>query len=454
MNKKTQGSNKIPRDLLITGWILVIGGFAPLLGTTLMNIAVDSIAAAFHVSLTTVSWAVTAYTLALGVAVPFSAWLSNKFDGKTVYLISISVFGAASLLAGLSTNFPMLLAARIIQGAAAGVITPLLTTLLVQYTGGQNLGQLMAVVGLPSILAPLCGPILGGFLVSSLVWRSIFTINVPICLIALALALWKLQPFKPMNPKAKFDALGTALLALMFTAFVFGVSKNPLYLIPAALLLGGYIGYAARVKDLAVVPLSLFRAKTFDGSTIGLLLTGMVTNGPMLLLPLFFQNISGMTVIGAALCLIPQGLSMLIARPFVGKLTDKIGARMVTVWSLILTIAGTLPFLFFSQSTGIPVILAALFVRGLGAGGITIPMMTDAYTELDKPEVPAATTGTRITQNIGGALGSAVLGMLLGVLPGLAGYRWGFGLSCIVSVAVILPSMLLSSKTTSKPAIA
>ncbi len=181
------------------------------------------------------------------------------------------------------------------------------------------------------------------------------------------------------------------------------------FLIAGAVALVLYIIWAAIRGDKAVLPLKLFKFRSFDGSVIGLFIAGTVLNGAMLLLPLFFQNVRGMSVIMAALALIPQGVGMLISRPMTGHLTDSIGAKYVVLVSVIITFIGTIPFFWIDQHTSYWIVAAVLLVRGVGAGGILTPLMADSYSGMASSDVPAATIGSRIVQNIGSAFGSALV---------------------------------------------
>ncbi|WP_192935919.1 MFS transporter, partial [Oenococcus oeni] len=141
-----------------------------------------------------------------------------------------------------------------------------------------------------------------------------------------------------------------------------------------------YVFWAMRIKDKAVLPLNLFKYRSFNGSVLGLLIAGTVLNGAMLALPLFFQEVRGMSVMMAGLALIPQGAGMLVSRTLTGKLTDKFGAKYVVLTSLIITFIGTIPFYWFNHETSYWIIALVLFVRGIGAGGILMPLMADSYT--------------------------------------------------------------------------
>jgi len=181
----------------------------------------------------------------------------------------------------------------------------------------------------------------------------------------------------------------------------------------------------------------------------------IIQHQPMLLFPMFFQNVRGLSVITSALWLIPQGVGMLVTRPLVGKMTDKLGARLVVLPSIVITIIGTLPFVFFDVGTVQWFIWIVLFVRGIGVGGITIPVMSDSYVGLQKSLVPAASVATRTIQNIGAAFGSAILATVVSnainvkevtVANIVGAYHSGFITSLIFMVISILPALFLTNK--------
>ena len=411
---------KLDKSVLAIAWVLVFGAMAPMLDSTMVNIAIHSLSQDLHSSMSTVQWTITGYVLATGIAVPFSGWLLNKFDGKNVFLAGEIGFAIGSVAAALSPNIQFLIGARLVQGFAGGLIIPLLTTLLVQTAGAEVMGQMMATVGLPIILGPLVGPILGGIIIRYLSWQWIFWVNVPVAIIAIGLIIMKLPKFPAQNKSAKIDLVGILLLGGATSTIIYGVveaSKTAsfnnqttlLYIAAGIIMLILYVGWAVYKRADAVVPLELFKYRSFNGSMLGLMISGTLLNGAMLLLPLFFQNIAGMSVMMAGFALIPQGVGMLVSRSITGRLTDQIGAKYVVFVSALITFAGTIPFYWIDKSTSYWIVAIVLFIRGIGAGGILSPLMTDSYTGMNRVQIPAASIGSRIIQNIGSAFGSALI---------------------------------------------
>jgi MFS family permease len=236
--------------------------------------------------------------------------------------------------------------------------------------------------------------------------------------------------------------------------------------------------------EKAVIPLNLFKHGSFNGSIIGLFIAGTVLNGAMLLLPLLFQNVRHMSVLMASLALIPQGLGMLISRPLTGRLTDSIGAKYVVIVSAFIAFVGTIPFYWTTQRTSYWIIAVVLLVRGIGAGGILMPLMADSYTGMKNDQIPSATIGSRILQNIGSAFGSALVTTVVTAFSAshvksfrhqlkmgsikptsdqlatfihqhlvtirLEAFQQGFLMISLAVLLIILPALLLSNKIKSK----
>lgn len=447
--------------------ILVIGALAPLLDSTMINVAIKTIAGNLKSTVSVIQWVITGYVLAMGIAVPISGWATNCFGGKRLYLFSLILFLVGSILSSLSWNISSLIAFRLLQGFGAGLMMPTLTTMLVQITGGHNMGKLMSIVGIPMLLGPVLGPVLGGVIVNSLSWRWIFYVNIPVTIIALLLALWGLPKDEPSLSKQPLDIIGILLLSPSFTILIYGISRikshgganNSAVIVPLVigiLLMTSFIVYALRTKNKPVVDLHLFQSRNFSASSVLLFLSGIITNGGMLLLPLYYQQVRGESALYAGLLLIPQGVGMLLTRSLVGKLTDSIGSRLIVMISLVITMLGTLPFAFAGANTNQVLLAAAMLVRGAGLGGLFIPIMASAYLGLSRDEVPDASIATRILQTIGGAFGSGILATIvqhqlsshaLNDIQAVAGaynvaFWWSIGFTMIAIIPAILLPML------------
>ena len=421
MNKEQE--ENIDPKLLRMAVIMVFGLVAPALNATIVNIAIGTIITEFNSTISIVQWITTGYILVMGIAVPISAWLVNRFSGKNVYLTSLVIFFIGSVFAAFSWNIEILIFSRILQGLGAGILIPTLSTVLVRHTGNAKLGRLMAIVSIPALIIPILGPVLGGLIVNKLPWQWIFYINIPICIAAVILAVKYLDKEEPVNKKQPLDVIGTLLLSAAFSILVIGISKirtgglgnisaiTPL-LAGLALLLA-YIVYALNAKIEPVLDVHLFRLSNFSSSSILLLVSGGIITGTLFILPLFYQQVQNSNAIMAGLFLAPQGIGMLCTRGLSGKLTDKMGSRVIVIIAIIITIIGTIPFVFANSATNKIFLVIALFIRGCGLGGVAIPVMVSIYDGLTKEQVAHGTTATRIFQQIGGSIGTAVLAIIL-----------------------------------------
>lgn len=456
----------IPREILIAAWAIALGAIAPMLDSTMVNIAIDQLTKDFNTTLNTVQWSITGYVLALAIAVPVSGWLMDKYNGKKIFIGAVIAFGLISVLAGVSWNISSFIFFRLLQGFSAGIITTLMSTLLVKTAGPENVGKVMAIVSTPMILGPILGPVIGGFIVQGASWHWIFFINVFIVLIAAPLMMKRIPDFEPFDKDNKLDVVGIIDLSFMSAALIYGITKAAdhasfnnsetiLWVVIGLALALIYFAYNRIRKNRTVLPMNLFAHKSFAASSIGLFLANIAVMGPMLILPLFFQNFRHFTAIEAALALIPQGVGMLVTRPLIGKMIDRIGAKYVVMVSLVLSLIGSVPLVFITDQTSMIWISIVLFIRGTSFGGIMLPLTSDAYTGLDSRQLPKAGVGINMIENLGSSFGSAVIATVVatalqGVEPtiasGLKGYHAGFLVSAIVLALIFIPGLFLTHK--------
>lgn len=404
--------------------ILVLGAFVAMLDTTMTNIGINTILNDLHSTVNTMQWVTTAYVLALGLTVAFAGWLIDAFSGKKIQIFALVIFLAGSILSGAANSIPILLIGRIVQGIGGGILMSAVSTLSVRLTGGQGLGKMMAVLGLPVLFAPVLGPTVGGFLIKYWSWHWLFYINVPIIAVALAMSLLFLPAFEPISKGKPFDLTGFVLISLIFSGIIISItnySADNLFeswkvLLPAFVGLDsliGYIIYAFKQPNKALLSIKLFSHKTFSASTILLFISGLMVNGMMFVLPLYLQNIQHLSVIETGIYLIAHGAGMLVSRALAGRLTDRYGAKWIVMSSLLISAIATVPFAFFTAKTSVWLILATLFFLGISRSGVTIPIMADSYTGLPQELISQATVATRMAQNIGGALATAFLASVI-----------------------------------------
>lgn len=410
---------RLDPKVLKTAGVLIAGILAVVFDTTIVGVALHSLAADLHTTVATIQWVTTAYLLALGITVPLSTWAMARFGGKRVWIFSLAVFLAGSLASSAAWNAPALIAGRVVQGVGGGLMLPVMTTLIVRAAGGRLLGRTTAVIALPALLGPIFGPLLGGLILTHFSWRWMFWVNVPFCIVG----LWLAGRFLDRDDTAarpRLDVAGLAMLAPGIAATIFGLSEATAHgfaraaapLVVGVLLVAGFAGYALRRAAPLVDVRLLAHRPTASASTV-LFFSGFTLYGAVLLLPLFYQQIRGATALDAGLALVPQGVGTLLSRSLAGQLTDRLGARPIAVAGFLVVGAATVPFAYTDAHTGTWTLAAWLLLRGIGLGAVTVPVMAVAYLGLDREEVAHASVLIRVAQQIGGSFGTAVLAVIL-----------------------------------------
>ena len=401
---------------------MLLGMFAPALNGTIVNVAIRTIVSELNSTISIAQWITTVYILAMGIAVPVSGWLVNRFSGKAVYMISLAIFGVGSTGAVFAWNMESLIVWRVVQGAGAGVLLPVMQTVLVRYSGGDKLPRVMAIIGIPTAIIPILGPAIGGLIVNYLPWQWIFIINIPICAIALLLGKIYMPSDPAVNKQQRIDLIGLLLLSPAFCVIIFGISalrsneatgKAPVFLAAGFIMLAVYCFYVLHSRKEPPLNIRLFKQKNFSASVILVFLFGMLSTGTLFILPLFFQQAHHVSALATGFLLAPQGIGILCTRTLAANWMEKKGSRQVIFAGLVGTLLGTVPLsLFFTEGHLIlPGII--LFIRGAGLGLVMVPGMTSVYNGLEKKDIPQGTTAMRIFQQIGGAFGTALLAIIL-----------------------------------------
>ncbi len=414
----------LDRGAIVTAGVLVTGGLAVIFDSTIVSIALHTLADALSVPVSTIQWVSTGYLLALGVAIPVVGWAQARIGGKRLWMIALTIFLLASVACSLAWDAPSLIAFRVVQGLGGGLMMPLMATLAIQaLPGGVGLGRLMALVSLPAALGPILGPTIGGIILNWLDWRWLFWVNVPFCVVGLVLA-WLYLPADHPNGGLRLDWVGLLLVSPALVGLLYGLSnvvqdggltRTDVY-IPALagiVLMTIFVFTQVRRPDTALIDLGLLRRRPVASSSVVLFLSGASLYGSMLLLPLYFQIVRGTDALTAALLLIPQGIGALASRTLAGRLTDSAGARIVAIAGFAILGTATIPFAFADANTNQWWLMSVLLIRGFGMGAVMIPVMSVAFVGLQRHEVPHASTITRLAQQLGGAFGTAVLAIIL-----------------------------------------
>jgi EmrB/QacA subfamily drug resistance transporter len=421
-------AEKLDPMVIRTALILIAGGLAVIFDTTIVSVALHTLALKLNTSVATIQWVTTGYLLALGIAMPLSTWGLQRFGGKRLWMFSLAVFLAGSIGSSLAWNTGSLIGARIVQGIGGGLMLPLMTTLIFQAAGGKSLGRLVTYVALPALLGPILGPLIGGAILTHLSWRFMFWVNVPFCVIGILLAWRYLNIDAPARPgpsagKPRLDVPGLLLLAPGTVAILLGLANagtaagfaHPDVIFPFVIgvaLLAAFTGYALRTSHPLVQVRLLARRPVASSSTL-LFFSGFSLYGALILMPLYYQDIRGTTALGAGVMLVPQGVGTLLSRTVVGSNIDRFGSRVIALAGFAIVAAGTVPFALAGPHTSEWLLAAWMVIRGFGLGAVTMPVIVAGYIGLDKQQIPHSSVLTRTAQQIGGSFGTAVLAVIL-----------------------------------------
>jgi EmrB/QacA subfamily drug resistance transporter len=411
----------LDRETLIVAGVVLLGAVMSILDITVVNVAINRLAIDFDASLTTIQWVVTGYTLAIAAVIPLTGWAADRFGTKRLYLTSLVLFVGGSILCGAAWSAGSLIGFRVLQGLGGGMIMPAVMTIMTKKAGPQRMGRVMGVLGVPMLIAPIAGPILGGWLVDDVSWRWIFFINVPIGIVAFAAAYIVLDRDEA-QPTHRLDWLGMALLSPGLTFLIFGLAETsshgagaPRAWVPIAV---GALLIIAFLRHSWTAKAPLIDIRTFTHTRAGaaagvFLLFAIAMFGSLLLLPLYFQNVRGQSALQAGLLMAPQGFGAMITMPIAGRLTDRYGPTRLPAAGLPLAALGMLPFAFVTSTTSFVLLCGSSFVLGLGMGLSMMPTMTAAMQAVPPAAIARTSTAMNIIRQSGASIGTAILAVIL-----------------------------------------
>src|ERR1700729_1580801 len=411
----------LDRETMVVAGVVMLGAIMSILDTTVVNVAVDHLAVVFNASLTTIQWVITGYTLALAAVIPITGWAADRFGTKRIYMTSLVLFTLGSIASGLSWSADSMIVFRVLQGIGGGMIMPTVMTIMTRKAGPHRMGRGMGVLGVPMLIAPIMGPILGGWLVDNASWRWIFFINVPIGVIAFILAQIVLDPDQP-QPAHRLDWLGMLLLSPGLAVFIFGLAESSTYgfgsprswgpIAVGVLLIAAWFVHSWRIPH-PLIDLRTF-AHTRAGAAAGtFFLFAISVFGTLLLVPLYYQTVRGASALQAGLLLAPGGLGAMLMMPLSGKLTDRYGPTWLPATGLPFVAVGLIPFVFVGAHTSYVLLCAANFVQGLGMGLAMMPNMTAAMQAVPLAAIARTSTAMNIIRQTGASIGTAVLSVIL-----------------------------------------
>ena len=448
-------SDRIEAHVWRIAGVVILGMVMSILDTTIVNVALSTLGHDLHSSISQIQWVVTGYLLALAAVIPVTGWASRRFGAKRVYMTSLVLFTAGSALCAVAASVTSLVFFRVLQGAGGGMIMPVGQLIMAQVAGPKRMGRVMGIVSMPAMLAPILGPVIGGIILQNLHWSWIFLVNVPIGFLAFFLG-WRVIPHTESGDAGRFDTLGLVLMSTASTSLVYGLSQAgshasltaPLVIWPtlAGLALGAlFVMHALRVER-PLLDVRLYAKRIFGAASLTTFALGAALFGAMILVPLYYQEVRHESVIATGLLTGPQGLGMLFVMPLAGRLTARVGAGRLAFMGVLILCLSTIPLTFIGTNTSILEISLVLVVRGVGIGFSFVPAMSAAFSSLRPEQLSDATPQLNVLQRIGGAIGTAVLAVVLQRASGTSpspdqlasafgqAYWWSFGIAALALI--------------------
>ncbi|TSD98206.1 DHA2 family efflux MFS transporter permease subunit [Skermania sp. ID1734] len=402
--------------------MVILGAIMSILDVTVVNVALHTFQIEFHTTPAVAAWTMTGYTLALATVIPLTGWAADRFGTKRLYMLALTFFVAGSVLCSTASNIESLITFRVIQGLGGGMLMPLGITIMTHAAGSDRIGRVMAIMGVPMLLGPIGGPILGGWLIESFSWHWIFLINLPIGVVALVLAFIVLEKDRP-EPSESFDFVGMLLASPGLALFLYGVSSIPgegtvlsvKVLVPAVIgigLVAGFVVHALRTEH-PLIDVHLFRNRNLTFAVLTMVFFAAAFFGAQLLLQLYLQQVRGESTLHSGLLNAPQGLGAMLTMPIAGRLVDKIGPGKIVMTGLVVIAIGMSTFTHIGADTSLVWIEVSLFVMGLGMGCTMMPTMTGAIQTLTRQQVARGSTLMNIMNQTGFSIGAAAISVVL-----------------------------------------
>ena len=404
---------------------VMLATFMEVLDTSIANVALGHIAGNLSVSTDEATWVLTSYLISNAIVIPTTAWFGQRFGRKRFLMVCVAIFTISSLLCGLATTLPMLLVMRIIQGAGGGALQPIAQAVMLESFPKEKHGQAMGIYGLGVVVAPIIGPVLGGWITDNYSWRWIFFINIPVGLIALALMqrfIHDPQWIKNARPP-RLDMIGFGFMSLWLGAQEvlldkgqeedwFGSHFINLMLILAVVGLVAFVIRALTARE-SFVDLRVLKNYNFTLGLVLMFCAGVTLYGMTAIIPLFLESLMGYTALQSGLAMIPRGLGALVAMPLAGRLVGKVPGRYLVAGGFLSFGLASLALSRISLDVSPWIMFWPLFFSGVSIAFMFVPLNTIALGSLKPEQIGNASGIFNLMRNVGGSVGISLVTTLV-----------------------------------------
>ena len=450
--------------------IMVFGTFVTVLNQTVVTPAQPSIMTEMAIDASTVQWLTTGFTLVNAIMIPVTAYLTDKHSTKVLYIISMGIFAIGSLLAGVAPNFPILLVGRLLQAAGAGILMPMVMTVLMLTFPVERRGSAMGIFGIVIAFAPAIGPSVAGLVIDSFGWRILFYAIALLIAIVILISFFALKKAEPLNPSAHLDKLSVVLSTIGFGALLYGFStigSVGINLFDGAITLVGVVVlilfFRRQVKmEQPMLNVRVLKNRRFlIGTVIGMIVQASLLAAGVLM-PIYLQSYMGYSATVSGLVLMPGAILMGIMNPFAGRLFDKYGPRVLSIVGLIILTISTLGFATLSSSTDVVWLTIIYTIRMFSLSLVNMPITTWAMNALDNKVLNHGTSVNNTLRQVSGSLGTALLvsvdmfvsstasGSMAPVEAGILGINAAFMTAVVLSAIALLLTILFVKNTPKK----
>lgn len=397
--------------------VMIAGCFFSTLNQTLLNVALSDLMTTFSVAPTTIQWLATGFMLVNGILVPITAFLMKRFSTRQLFISAMLFLLAGSVVAACAVNFGMLLTGRMIQAVGAGIILPLMMTVIVYLFPEERRGAIMGKVGFAIIFAPAIAPTLAGFVIDYLSWRWLFISLIPFTVIIIGLAYKYLMNVNE-GAKSKIDLISLFYSTFGFGFLLFGFSSAGsrgwddgviLTTIGAGLIIIFLFCQRQLSSQDPLLNLSVFRYKMYSMTTIVNVAITIIMYADLILLPMYLQDGRGFSALDAGLLLLPGAIINALLSPVTGKLFDKYGAKLLFVFGLLLIAISMWLVIDLSSTTSYVYILVRTIILRIGLACITMPLNTAALNAIPRELVSHGSAVNNTIRQLAGAIGTAVI---------------------------------------------
>jgi len=397
--------------------VLMVGAFISFLNNTLLNIALPSIMKDLNIEAATVQWLTTGFMLVNGVLIPISAYLIQKFSVRHIFLAAMCLFTAGTILAGFAHVFPLLLGGRMLQASGSAILMPLLMNVMLVSFPIEKRGAAMGVFGLILMFAPAIGPTLSGWIIEHYDWRMLFHFITPIAIIVLLIGLFLLKD-KKEKVYLRLDFLSVILSSVGFGGILYGFSSagskgwdSPeVYGTIIVGIISLFLFIYRQIKlEAPLLNFRVYRYPMFALSSCISMVVNMALFSGMILLPIYTQNLRGISPMDAGLLLMPGAILMAFMSPLTGKLFDKIGGRILAVIGLTIVAVTTFAFSRLTLHTTYTHLIMIYSIRSLGMAMVMMPVSTNGLNQLPKRLYPHGTAMNNTLNQVAGAIGTALM---------------------------------------------